>query len=174
MRSRELGSLALVGLLAACGAGRSTANDNGARERDRAAIEGEGPHALGASTTRGSTTDGVVTSAHTSGVMSGTRAAGSCPSRFGEPGPTCNDGDVPVSCGYPEGTCSCETGTWCGGAAPPPMPLEWRCRAHRSPCAAEGSPCSAPGAHCALDDCGFHGMRCDGGVWRSYMTPPPP
>lgn len=98
-----------------------------------------------------------------------------CPARFGELGPRCEEQSaLALHCEYPEGSCGCGTATWCGGAYPPPMPVEWLCHARRARCASEGEACSQEGAFCQTDDCGFTGMRCRGGAWHGEMGPLPP
>ncbi|MBK6578702.1 MAG: hypothetical protein IPG17_21405 [Sandaracinaceae bacterium] len=101
------------------------------------------------------------------------RSPGACPRSYGDQTPTCAADDFPSDCTYPEGTCGCRQPTYCGGAAPPPMPRTWVCEAPSVPCPAAGTPCSGPG-RCSNQRCGWQGVACENGVWTPYFQSPPP
>ena len=101
------------------------------------------------------------------------RSPGACPRSFGDQSPPCAADDFPVDCAYPEGTCGCREPTYCGGAAPPPMPQTFICEPTPVPCPAEGTSCSGPG-RCSNQRCGWQGVACENGVWAPYFQSPPP
>lgn len=101
------------------------------------------------------------------------RAPGACPRSFGDQSPTCTADDFPSECTYPEGTCGCRQPTYCGGAAPPPMPETFVCEPTPVPCPTAGTPCSGEG-RCSNQRCGWQGVACENGVWTDFMLPPPP
>lgn len=101
------------------------------------------------------------------------RSPGACPRSFGDQSPTCAADDFPSDCTYPEGTCGCREPTYCGGAAPPPMPQTFICEPTPVPCPAEGTSCSGPG-RCSNQRCGWQGVACENGVWTPYFQSPPP
>lgn len=142
--------------------------------RSQPTADGNGNESGGERET-GDETEGVATSGgqeHTNEADT-TRSPGACPSSFGDQSPTCTADDFPSDCAYPEGTCGCRQPTYCGGAAPPPMPRTWICEATPVPCPAAGTPCSGPG-RCSNQACGWQGVACEGGVWTPYIQSPPP
>lgn len=97
-----------------------------------------------------------------------------CPERYGLAPRSCDAGDAPGVCNYPEGTCRCGVPTWCGGAAPPPMPVTWICETPpTTACGAPGTPCTGA-ASCSVGPCGFDSIACVDGVWTSRIGPRPP
>lgn len=101
------------------------------------------------------------------------RSPGACPRSYGDQSPTCAADDFPSDCTYPEGTCGCRRPTYCGGAAPPPMPETFLCEPTPVPCPTAGTPCSGAG-RCSNQRCGWQGVACENGVWTEFMLPPPP
>lgn len=144
-------------VLAACGGAPSSSSSAASSSNDVRGGEGEGGGTLGAGD---------------DGAGGSSRTPPGCPSRYGE---AIDCGGAQVGpCVYPEGTCTCSVPTWCGGAAPPPMPPQWICEARRPPCPADGTPCSGREPGCSLGPCGFDRMVCVDGAWRTEIGPLPP
>lgn len=110
-----------------------------------------------------------------------------CPVTFQAGGP-CELEDAP-KCAYPEGTCTCGTGSYCGGVPPSPeieaelRKPRWVCK--KTPVAiredgcpgsepAHASACSEEGRSCSYGDCCIVTARCEGGVWNVGPESCPP
>ncbi len=96
-----------------------------------------------------------------------------CPASYTERAPDCSHVRV-TSCVRADGAvCSCAMPTWCGGAAPPPMPASWVCEAPRR-CPPIGSACTGDD-YCSDAPCSWMGgQHCEGGVWRELPPGPAP
>lgn len=98
---------------------------------------------------------------------------GPCPAAYSDRAPDCASA-WPVSCVRSDGAvCSCVTETWCGGAAPPPMPAYWVCAAPLR-CPPLGTACTGTD-FCSDAPCSWMGgQRCEGGVWTALPPGPAP
>ena len=115
-------------------------------------------------------------SARREGSGSGDLGHAGCPATFAAaPGPCVGT----AQCSYPEGTCTCSTPPWCGGAAPPReyAKRSWQCtpkvRADGCPGAQppDGSPCTISGKTCDYTCSCMLTATCTAGTWQSKHGP---
>jgi len=103
----------------------------------------------------------------------------------GQCGTVANHPQTP--CSYPEGTCSCGVGNYCGGAAPPaPKPTDvvrWSCVPNTPPKRTDGCPdaqpkagdaCTQPNKSCTYGSCCIIPATCEKGKWKIGNPACPP
>ncbi len=110
-----------------------------------------------------------------------------CPDTFVAASGACDAENV--ECHYPRGSCSCTTGSYCGGVEPSPeMQAEmrktrWVCRETPPAVRADGCPgveptqdaaCLSEGQQCVYGDCCVIPASCVGGRWKVEGPQCPP
>ena len=102
-----------------------------------------------------------------------------CPATFAGASGAC-DMKIRMACSYPQGTCTCSSQPWCGGAAPPAdyyQHTAWQCTPKVRPdgCPgqqpSEGSPCSTDGQSCDYTCACSLVAQCQHGRWHVQNGP---
>ena len=102
-----------------------------------------------------------------------------CPATFDAAKGAC-DMKIRMACSYPQGTCTCSSEPWCGGAAPPAdfyQHLSWQCtpKVRSDGCPGQqppaGSPCSTDGQSCDYTCSCSLVAQCQHGRWNVQEGP---
>ncbi len=100
-----------------------------------------------------------------------------CPHSYAQAKGPCEGATTVTTCGYEEGTCTCEA----AGASDGPPQAEWHCTAPPPTVRADGCPGAPPHGACARDgqQCGYGDActvqyACVDGSWRRLREDCPP